>query len=122
MIVYVATPSQFDRAFALWADQAPDARAARHRRALARVFAAFMASASAQALRNARSGLFSFVAEDAAAALERWRDDEIARNPGHEAAIREWIAELEALLTRGTWGNEFKLLVRECLQDDEAAA
>lgn len=111
MLVFVATPQQFEHAFEHWCEQTTS----KNRLILHNVFNEFMASSQASCFLTTTQ-LYSFTFEHWLKQFESWRDSEILRQPQHLETIRYWCIQLSDLM-QSTWSIQYKLIVKECLEE-----
>ena len=111
MLVYAATPKQFEYALNQWTLSAER----EHRLRVKAVLDQFMGDELAKPLRT-ETGLFCFTYPDWQIAFTRWRDHAIRRQPQQLEKIQYWTRQVSALL-QSDWGLTHKLVVRECLQE-----
>ncbi len=118
MRVFVFTQKQIEAAFAARIEAAGDDAAERDRRRIERrVFEAFAAAPEARPLL-APTGLYCFTRDQWAEAYGGWLAREKLRRPDAAPAIERHGGALDALMA-SRWPIEAKLLVRECLGEED---
>jgi hypothetical protein len=113
MLVYVATSSKIENAFNQWIkDNESD-----DNKIIYQVYSWFMRTEAGKQFYTP-SGLVCFSLEDWVSAFEQWVSKEIAAHQKNADNIRKWSDYLIRLLS-SDWGIERKLIVAECLDDDD---
>ena len=113
MLVFVATHAQFEKAFLTWIDET----GADDRKIIHRVFNAFIHSVHARGFHTS-TGLICFYYAWWQEQFALWRDAEIKLHPEQIEAIRFWSERLSELL-QSSWSIQHKLIVRECLDEND---
>jgi hypothetical protein len=113
MLVYVVTPEQFESAFLNWIKETDSD----DRKIVHKVFNQFMCSPLAHMFHTC-TGLISFGIVQWKVQFEEWVKQEIQRSPNSEANRRHYTDLLIQLL-ESSWAIERKLIVSECLEDQE---
>lgn len=113
MLVFVTTPRQLQTAFDTWITEVDS----KDRRIIKNVFDQFMASPWAQTYHTL-TGLVCFNVQQWQQGFDCWRDAEIARHPSNLEIIHYWTLRVSDLI-QSDWGVQYKLIVKECLQQSD---
>lgn len=116
MLVYVMSSTQLHQAQESWCLDAATDSEAHQRQALVRIFDEFSRSREASNLQ-APTGLYCFTLEQLEDAFTRWIQHQIRLQPDKRTQILEW--QTLFLEQWRCWGIPYKLVVRECLCDED---